>query len=227
MTDQLAPTGLTIEALTEQDTVDLVHRCLTGTPAPPTHGGTRWCLAELTDGRLTGVDTGHGWVLSCDDFPDDSPARLAADRSDWWRLQSLRIFNPHEELRIITTDPTIDPPPLLGWRYTDRVVSDPVVAPRDRYHLLVEGRAEEDRGELTLGPSAMTTRYRYRHGRRGGITTILPLPARRPVLADGVLTASWLTIREYFAADPSTGCLGVAGHRYVRFFTGPRPRRTP
>lgn len=212
----MTSTGTTAHGLIASDVsadaaAHTVRTVLTGTPQPPGPESPidQWCIAELTDGRLTGIHTLTGWWLSIDEYPDLGPARLAADATDWWRLRLLRVFSPDSET-IITADEST----LTATRLADMPIPGPAATrPRDRGLLISDGTTTPP----TTGPAAIPRPGIQLGDRFVAVTTT----SHRTSVVPGPLSVAhgvWHTrlhVREYFSQDPDTGMVGVMTTRYL------------
>ncbi|MDT0330368.1 hypothetical protein [Nocardiopsis lambiniae] len=180
----------------------------------------QWMLAELGDGRITGVCPRGHWHRSDGPATADLSARPPVTAVDRVRVLEVLVFAPHAQIRV-------GEGARAGWISGDAPGELPSWSrPRDRSFLL----------QGWTGPG---------HGRSPGegvplSVTAEPSGARAvlPVLWAGFSarvrrerggravvegTGSWLTVREYWAQDPETGAVGVAFHRLTGVCTGPKP----
>ncbi|MBR8744485.1 hypothetical protein [Nocardiopsis sp. MG754419] len=183
--------------------------------------GPQWLLAELGDGRITGACPEDRWRRS-----DQPPtAHLSAPPpdpdTDRWRILEVLVFAPHAQVRLgegaasgwIGVDTPGDPPPWLR--------------PRDRSFLLLGWAGSEPRrAPETDAPISITREP-------SGTQAVLPVAwtdfsgrlraLSRPDRTALESTGTWLTVREYWAADPTTGAVGVAFHRLTGMCAGTKP----
>ena len=214
--------GLRLETLNDDCARDIVRAVLCAEPSTCAAGrATRWCLGEFTDGRLTGVLDGDAWALSIDEFPDDGPARLSTDGSDWWRLRSLRVFDTDREEIITGCNGRLN-----GVRLTDEVSTagthtetPQALQPRERRLVVTSDSPAEFQIEELTGADRVRRRPGTVSGERfaqmstpSGNVQVVPLPLKKD---DGV-PSTRLVVREYFAST-DTGAVGVRAHRLVRF----------
>lgn len=205
------PEGVEVRAIDDTEISNLVRNVVCTAPGRlPSETPEAWCLAELTDGRLTGVCIGGTWALSIDEFGADGPKRLERDGEDWWRLRSLRVFNDDAETVITGDDGT-----LFGVELKDRCGAPAESQPRDRSLLVTSGTEGS--------PNPSTGGRRYPPGTvKKTLFARMTNPAHRTFVVPGPfdeehgLTVARLTVREYFAQTP-TGAVGVRAHRLVRF----------
>lgn len=211
-------------------------------------GEPQWLVAELGDGRITGVCPRERWRRS-----DSDAAALSAPApgpEDRWRILEVLVFTPHAQIRLGEGGER-------GWLSADAPEPLPApLRPRDRAFLLRGHNGPENRRPVRSAPGyqgpdpGLQDAVRATPGHPGtdhgpqepppitvtsepdGTRAVLPLePAdttgtTRP-LGDGRTlahtTGAWLTLREYWAEDPATGAVGVAFHRLTGLHAGPDP----
>ncbi|MET9710763.1 hypothetical protein ACFW3Z_11585 [Nocardiopsis alba] len=183
--------------------------------------GPQWLLAELGDGRITGSCPGDRWRRS------DGPgtAHLSAPsldpRVDRWRILEVLVFSAHAQIRLGEAADT-------GWVAVDSAEEGPEwLRPRDRSFLL-QGWTGDDHGRTLEGETPMAITREP-----SGNEAVLPAPwtapsgrlRHRPGSDRAALESrgTWLTVREYWAADPATGAVGVAFHRLTGVHNGTKP----
>lgn len=174
--------------------------------APP---GPQWLLAEFGDGRVTGA------------CPRDRWRRSDGDVADRWRILEVLVFAAHAQIRLGEGAGS-------GWIATDATGDHPEwLRPRDRSFLLQGWAGDEYRNSLGGEVPMTVTRE------PSGTEAVLPVPwtdfsgRLRPLSEPGrsalESTGTWLTVREYWAADPATGAVGVAFHRLTGMYAGTKP----
>ncbi|MFI6578706.1 hypothetical protein ACIBFB_23210 [Nocardiopsis sp. NPDC050513] len=220
------PAGLAVRRLTPEevdgvltDVFDHGSRCRL-LDAPDSPDQPQWLLAELGDARVTGTCPGDRWFRS-DTHPGADPTtRPLVPAADRWRILDVLVFSATAQIRLgeraetgwISSD---DPAPVPDW-----------LRPRDRSFLLqgwngpAHSRTVDSRAPLSVTREP------------GGARAVLPAAwadfAGHARPAPGGRTAltsrgTWLTVREYWAADPATGAVGVAFHRLTGLSTGAKP----
>ncbi|WP_053615940.1 hypothetical protein [Nocardiopsis sp. NRRL B-16309] len=228
------PAGLSVRALTGRQIDDVLHdvfvrgaRCrlldtgtdgLPGDPAAP-----QWLLAELGDGRVTGACPRERWRRSDEEPTADLSAPALDPGTDRWRVLEVLVFGPHAQIRLGEGAEN-------GWISADAPdapdAPDHPLRPRDR-SLLLLGWNGPDHSRTLPGavPVSVTAEP-------SGAQAVLPVrwhdfsgrarPERggRSALES---TGTWLTVREYWAADSETGAVGVAFHRLTGLRTGTKP----
>lgn len=229
MTD--APVGVTVRRLDTAE-IDAVFddvfvrgaRCGlldTGPPGPPGDpDAPQWLLAELGDGRITGVCPRDRWHRSDGPGTADLSAAAPTAPADRVRVLEVLVFAAHAQIRIgeggrsgwICADAPGEVPPWLrprdrsfllqGWTGPEHGRS-----PGEGVPLTVTAEPSGARAVLPVVWSDFSARVRRVRGGRA--------------VAEG--TGSWLTVREYWAQDPGTGTVGVAFHRLTGLSTGPKP----
>jgi hypothetical protein len=232
--DPPRPAGLTVRALTGRQIDEVLHDVFTrsarcrlldtgadGVPGDPR--GPQWLLAELGDGRVTGACPRDRWRRS-DEEPTAHLSAPAVDPgTDRWRILEVLVFGPHAQIRLGEGAES-------GWISADApgARADPgdPLRPRDRSFLL-QGWNGPDHSRTLPGavPVAVTAEP-------SGSRAVLPVrwqdfsgrarpePGGRTALES---SGTWLTVREYWAADPATGAVGVAFHRLTGLRTGTKP----
>ena len=225
-----APAGVTVRRLdtAEIDTVfdDIFVRgvrCgLLDTGTPGASDTPQWLLAEMGDGRITGVCPQGRWHRSDGPGTADLSAAPPVAPADRTRVLEVLVFAAHAQVRIGEGGRS-------GWLSADAQGEEvpPWLRPRDRSFLL-QGRSGSEHGRPPeAGPPLTVT------AEPSGARAVLPVAwtgfsarvrrARggRAAVAEG--TGSWLTVREYWAQDPDTGTVGVAFHRLTGLTSGPKP----
>lgn len=224
------PHGLVVHRLTAAQVEDVLDdvmahgvRCRVldeGTgEVPGAPGAPQWLLAELGDGRLTGVCPEHRWRRS--DHPPTAALSAAPPGAvDRWRVLEVLVFTPFAQIRLgegaeagwISADA---PGPLPEW-----------LRPRDRSFLLQGWNGPEYSRTLSGEVPLSVT------GEPSGTRAVLPVgwadfsgrprpePGGRSALES---TGTWLTVREYWSSDPGTGTVGVAFHRLTGMRVGTKP----
>lgn len=211
------PVGVDVERLTPEridavlaDVFDHGVRCreldraLEGSPPGP-----QWLLAEFGDGRVTGACPRQSW------------RRSDGDVADRWRILEVLVFAAHAQIRLGEGAGS-------GWIATDRGGDLPEwLRPRDRSFLLQGWVGAEHRSVLDGEVPMTITRE------PSGAEAVLPVtwtefsgrlrPLAEPGRSALESTGTWLTVREYWAADPATGAVGVAFHRLTGMCAGPKP----
>lgn len=169
-----------------------------------------WLIAELTDGRLTGIrHDGSDWILSNDEFPDYSPALIAPGQE--WRIRDIHIFNRNEHIHLAGSDTG----PVRGWHLTARPApGQPLwLRPRDTHLLITAGTATTE--QLTdQGPRRLAAGlYRGDQFARiiapSGTERIIPGP-----FATAPIPHTRLHLRQYFTQHHS-GAVGADAVRYL------------
>lgn len=225
-----APAGVDIRSLSPERIDEVLTdvfvrgdrcRALDAAGPPGTSGGPQWLLAELGDGRITGACPGERWRRS------DAPptAHLSAPSldpmTDRWRVLEVLVFGPHAQIRL-------GEGAVSGWISADTVGDLPEwLRPRDRSFLLqgwtgaAHSRTLEGRVPLsvTREPSGTEAVLPVAWTDFSGRPRSLPGRGRTALESTG----TWLTVREYWAADPVTGAVGVAFHRLTGLSAGAKP----
>ncbi|WP_431869417.1 hypothetical protein [Nocardiopsis eucommiae] len=217
-----APVGVDVRPLSE-DEVDGVlddvfvrgRRCRALDAAGPPDG-PQWLLAELGDGRITGACPEWRWRRS-DAPPTEHLSAPSLDPgADRWRVLEVLVFGPHAQIRLGEGAEE-------GWVGTDAPERPPEwLRPRDRSFLLQGwGGPEFSRTLEGRVPLAVTREP-------SGTEAVLPVAwtdFSGLIRPQGALesTGTWLTVREYWAADPVTGAVGVAYHRLTGLTSGSKP----
>ncbi len=224
------PVGVDVRPLSSESVGEVLddvfvrgRRCRALDAAGPsgTAGGPQWLLAELGDGRITGACLADRWRRSDTPPTEHLSAPPLDPDTDRWRVLEILVFGPHAQIRLgegagagwVGTESPFDPPEWLR--------------PRDRSFLLqgwagaansrtLEGAVplsvtREPSGTEAVVPVAWTD--------FSGRLRPLPEPGRGALESTG----TWLTVREYWAADPVTGAVGVAFHRLTGLSAGVKP----
>ncbi|MEU3018548.1 MULTISPECIES: hypothetical protein [unclassified Nocardiopsis] len=222
-----APVGADVRPLPAQAVDEVLHdvfvrgrRCRAlDSVGPP--GGPQWLLAELGDGRITGSCPGSWWRRS-DAPPTEHLSAPSLDPdTDRWRVLEVLVFGPHAQIRLGEFAER-------GWICSDAPGTLPEwLRPRDRSFLL-QGWAGPDSGRTLEGAVPLSVTREP-----SGTEAVLPVAWAdfsgrvRPLAEPGhgalESTGAWLTVREYWAADPVTGAVGVALHRLTGLTTGRKP----
>lgn len=225
-----APVGVDVRALSAaviDEVLDDVFvgarrcRALDAAGPPGTSGGPQWLLAELGDGRITGACPGDRWSRS-DTPPTEHLSAPSLDPgTDRWRVLEVLVFGPYAQIRLGEGAES-------GWVSTEGQGGLPEwLRPRDRSFLL-QGWAGSDHSRTLEGdvPRSVT---REPSGAEAVLPVawtdfsgrLRPLPERGRSALES--TGTWLTVREYWAADPVTGAVGVAFHRFTGLRAGTKP----
>lgn len=186
-----------------------------------TSGGPQWLLAELGDGRITGSCPGDRWRRSDAPPTEHLSAPSLAPAADRWRVLEVLVFGPHAQIRL-------DEGAGSGWVSAEAQGELPEwLRPRDRSFLLQGWTGAAN--SRTLAGAVPLSVTREPSGTEAVLPVawtdfsgrVRPLPER----GHGALesTGTWLTVREYWAADPVTGAVGVAFHRLTGLRTGAKP----
>ncbi|WP_017589752.1 hypothetical protein [Nocardiopsis ganjiahuensis] len=196
-------------------------RALDAAGPPGASGGPQWLLAELGDGRITGACPGELWRRSDAPPTEHLSAPPLDPGTDRWRVLEVLVFGPHAQIRLgegadsgwVSTDAQDDPPEWLR--------------PRDRSFLLQGWAGAANSRTLEGAVPLSVTRE------PSGTEAVLPVdwadfsgrvrPLTEPGRGALESTGTWLTVREYWAADPATGAVGVAFHRLTGLCTGAKP----
>lgn len=196
-------------------------RALDAAGPPGTSGGPQWLLAEFGDGRITGSCPGDGWRRS-DTPPTEHLSAPSLDPgTDRWRVLEVLVFGPHAQIRLGEGAGS-------GWVSAEAPGELPEwLRPRDRSFLLQGWTGTAN--SRTLGGAVPLSVTRE----PSGTEAVLPVAWTdfsgrvRPLSEQGrgalESTGTWLTVREYWAADPVTGAVGVAFHRLTGLCAGPKP----
>ncbi|PWV46007.1 hypothetical protein [Nocardiopsis sp. L17-MgMaSL7] len=221
------PVGVDVRRLSER-TIDEVlddvfvrgRRCRALDAAGPP-GGPQWLLAELGDGRITGSCPHARWRRS-DEPPTGHLSAAPVDPdTDRWRILEVLVFGPHAQIRLGEGTEA-------GWISTDAPGRPPDwMRPRDR-SLLLQGWSGPQASRTLKGPVAFSVTREP-----SGSEAVLPVawtdfsgrvrPLPEPGRGALESTGTWLTVREYWAADPVTGAVGVAFHRLTGLASGRKP----
>ncbi|GLU49431.1 hypothetical protein [Nocardiopsis ansamitocini] len=201
-------------------------------------GTTQWLIAEFGDGRIVGACPGKEWRLSStgpEPLPRFSAPHPGAwhrtsdkDDTDAWRLLEAVVFSANAQIRVGEGARAAW---LLRDGDLDALVEKPWLAPRDRSFLLAGYPGNPNRSGR---PDRPGQKHRWvSHDdvtftiaeELSGATVVHPVRWEKPCPASTGKPpqGSWLSVREYWGQDETTGEVVVAAHRLTGYHVGDDP----